>query len=114
MQGAGPHQSELVDRRLKARPVFGHEKIVAVHRALRRIELAAAGVLERLTRLNQWLLPYDTEPFDFLHPTIGILNQPVAADELGGNRPMIADRDGVGETVDAFFRVRLIGQVSAL
>ena len=105
MQGAGPHQSKLFDRRLKARTVFGHKEIVAVHRALRCIQLAGAGVFERLTRLNQRLLPHDTESFDFLHPAVGILDQPVAADELGGDRPVIADRDGVSEAVDAFFRV---------
>ena len=37
----------------------------------------------------------DTQPIDFLHPAVAVLDHPVTADQLRRHRAGVGDRDGV-------------------
>jgi hypothetical protein len=52
-------------RRVKRLAIFGYAMEGAVHGAAGSAQAAAAGVLERLPRLEQRLLAHHAQPLDF-------------------------------------------------
>jgi hypothetical protein len=52
------------DGDIKTVTVFGNKKVTATHGATRPLQSTAAGVSERLTRLQQGLLPYNPQTFE--------------------------------------------------
>ena len=72
MQRARLGQHELGDRHFEAVAILGHAEVFAVHRALRRGALGAAGVFELLARLQQRLVADDAEAAHFLDLIVGV------------------------------------------
>src|SRR4030066_319864 len=106
MQHTGHTQHELRDLDLELRALTGLHLVAAAHRAALRGQHRAAGIFEALAGFEQRLLAHHALPAHFLHMVVGIGDDPVTADELGGRAAEIGDGDGVGkhETV-----ARLIG-----
>jgi hypothetical protein len=106
MQNTRHTQHELRDLDFELRTLVSLHLVAAAHRADLRGQHRAAGVFEALAGFQQWLLAHHALPAHFLHMVIGIGDDPMTADELGGRMTEIGNGDGVGkhETV-----ARLIG-----
>jgi len=77
--------------------VCGAHLIAALHAADRRIEYAEALISVFVAGLNNRLLADDPFAFNLLHPTIGIVDNPVAAKQLRSNLAFIVNVDVVDE-----------------
>ena len=111
MQHPRHGQCELGNSRFELGAVFGHHLVAALHGADRRGQGAAAGVFEAFSRFEQGLLAHHAQSPDLLFLIFRVRDDPVAADELGGDIAGIGDGDGVGEDVASFRCVGLIFQV---
>lgn len=96
------------NRHIKARAVFSHKEITALHAACGRWNLAAAGVLKALTWLEQGLVAHDPQAANLLRLIGFTLNDPVPADQLRADRAGIGDLYGVGMPIDLRRRIRLL------
>src|SRR5439155_129031 len=65
-------------------------------------------------RLQQRLRAHYAQAAHLLHQSLRVGDDPVPADELGGNAAGVADGDRVGEDVAARCFVRLIGEILGL
>ncbi|MNT88233.1 hypothetical protein D3C72_2287630 [compost metagenome] len=70
-----------------------------------------ALVLEGFTGLQQWLVANHAQAMHFLQLAAGILDDPVARDQLRSGGAAVADGDGIGELVDPGFGRRVLGHV---
>ena len=81
VQKSGDGESEWCNRCIEAEARIRLHPIQALHRADRRFEHGAARILERLTRLQMRLFADHAVAVDFLHPAIGVGDDPVAAQQ---------------------------------
>lgn len=107
-------QGEFRDSRLKRGAVFGHHLVGAAHGADRRGQGAAAGVLEVLPRFEQRLMADDAETAHLLYVRVRVGDDPVARNELRGDRAGVANRNRIGEDVTGVLRLRLVCQILRL
>ena len=96
---------------IECRAVVGDAMVLAMHRASRRAQTAAAGVFKRFAGLQDRLLADHAGAFDFFCHAVGIVDVPTARDELGGDVARVGDRDGVGKAKHAHARRGLLGQI---
>ncbi len=82
---------------VKCRAIVSHAMVLAVHRACRRAQAAAAGVFEALAGRKGGLLTDHAWAFDLLRDAIGIVDIPAAGDQLRGDVARVGDRDGIGK-----------------
>src|SRR5690242_12224040 len=75
-------QHEGRDLDFEAPGVLGHAEVAAMHAAAGRAEATAAGVLERLARLEQGLLADHAEALDLLGLAEFVGDDPVPGDQL--------------------------------
>jgi hypothetical protein len=80
------HKQGIGLRRLA---VFGHAVKRAVHGAAGRAQAAAAGVLERLARLEQGLLAHHAQAFDLFGVAAGVTDDPVREISWAGASPVL-------------------------
>src|SRR5450830_2084557 len=59
-------------------------------------------------------MAHHAQPAHFLHPVVGVGDDPVARDELRRHRARVLDGDGVGEDVVVPVGLRLLGQILRL
>lgn len=111
MQRARGREREARDRRFKLGAILRQHLVATVHRPDFGGELRAALVLKRLPRRQNWLLSDDPFTVDFMSIPIAVSNDPVAADQLGSDRPRIANLDGVAKHKLLLSRIRVIGQI---
>ena len=74
----------------------GHHAVAAGHEAGRRRQRHAAGVFERLARLEHRLFADHARAFDLLEPPERVGDAPVPGLELYRLSPQIGDVDGIG------------------
>jgi hypothetical protein len=99
---------------IKLFAIFSHTKIATVHRARRRAQAAAAGVLKTLTGFQQWLLAHYAQTLNFVVAAVGIVNAPSARDQLGRYLAGVGNSDGIRKGVHPLLRRGLVGQVLGL
>ena len=97
MQNTRHTQYKLWNLDIELRAVVGMHPITAAHRADLCGQHRTAGVFEILVRLEQGLFSHYALPAHFLNVVVGIGDDPVTADEFGGDAAEIGDVDGVGK-----------------
>src|SRR5436305_6619720 len=107
-------ESEGLDFRAERFAVRQLHRVRALHRSHRRPQRTEAGVLERLSRLQHRRLADHARSLHALHVSIGVGDDPFAADELRGLVSVIRDYDVVGEEKVAFLRIAPLFDVRAL
>src|SRR5260370_34346505 len=85
----------------------------ATHFAARRLEYAAARVLEVFARTQSRLPANASGTTDFFDLGVGVRNAPVSRPKLGRLGPFVRDPNGVGEYVATAARRRLFGDIRA-
>ena len=103
------HKNRDID--LKALAILSYTKKAAVHGARGGAQMATAGVLELLARLQQRLLADQPQTFDFFVHAIGIVDIPGARDDLRRHFTHIGDGDMVGEDINIVGWRRATGQI---
>jgi hypothetical protein len=110
-QAAERIQHKHRDVGVKRRAIVSHAMVLAVHRAGRGAQAAAAGVFEAFARCEGGLLADHARAFNFFGHAVGIVDVPAAGDELRGDVARIRDGDGVGKAKHAHAGRRLLRQV---
>lgn len=82
-----------------------------MHGACGGSQACTAGVLKLFSGLQQGLVAYHPQPFDFFVNAVGVVHAPRSGDDLSGYVAFIDDRDGVREGVQMALWLRLLGQV---
>ena len=111
LRGAQGIQHKNRDIDLETLAVFGYAKKAAVHGTRSGAQMATAGVLELLARLQQRLLADQPQTFDFFVHAIGIVDIPGARDDLRRHFTHIGDGDMVGEDINIVGWRRATGQI---
>ena len=94
--------------------VVAEHLVFALHGADRRFYHGPTGVAKDLARLKVGLLADHTLAADLLDLAVGVGDEPVPVQQLGGRAARIADRDGVRKYVTVRVRIGLIVDVSGL
>jgi hypothetical protein len=110
-QAAQCIQHKHRDVGIKRRAVVSHAMVLAVHRAGRGAQTAAAGVFEAFAGCKGGLFADYARAFNFFGHAVGIVDVPAAGDELRGDVARIRDGDGVGKAEHAHARRRLRRQI---
>jgi len=97
MQNTRHTQYKLWNLDIELRAVVGMHPVAAAHRADLGGQYRATGVLEILARLEQGLLTHYALSAHFLNVVVGIGDDPVTADEFGGDAAEISYADGIGK-----------------
>jgi hypothetical protein len=97
---------------VKTLAIFGHKEVAAVHGAGGCAQARAAGVLKRLTGLQQGLLADHAQAAHTLGVAGGVVDVPLAGNQLRGDLARIGDGDGVREGEDALLGGGLIRQIA--
>jgi len=105
MKRAGHGQGKSGDRRLKGCTILGHHLITALHAADRGFQHTETVISVFSTRWNHGLFANHAFTLHLLHLAIGIGNKPVTADELGRNRPFVANADVINKNKLVLLRI---------
>ena len=111
MQNTWHTQHKLRYLDIEFHAVTGLHLVTTAHRTDLRGQNRAAGIFETLVRSERGLFADNALPTDFLNMVIGIRDDPVPADKLGGIAAGIGDIDGVGKHKAVTRFVGLIRQI---
>ena len=111
MQNTRHTQYKLWNLDIELRTVVGMHPVAATHRADLGGQHRATGVLEILARLEQGLLTHYALSAHFLNVVVGIGDDPVTADEFGGDAAEVSYADGIGKYEAIARFIGLIRQV---
>ena len=104
-------EMEARDRSAEHRAIPPPEMVVPVHVAVRTLEYAEALVAVRVARPQYRGLAHDALAFDFVIARHGIVDQPVAPEELCRLGAHVLDRDVVHEDVPPGAGIGMFGRV---
>lgn len=104
-------QHEEADGAGELLAVLRDAEVAAVHRARRRAQTAAAGVLKGFARSQQGLLTDDAEALDLFGVATRIADDPVSRNELRRRITGVGHGDRVSEAEHFIVRIGLVRQI---
>jgi len=93
------------DQRLKGRTILGDHLITAFHAADRGFQHTETVIPVFSAGWNHGLFANHAFTLHLLHLTVGVGNEPVTADELGRNRPFVANADVINKDKLVLLRI---------